>query len=1155
MENTSAKSTQKYADTYLSEQEQEMFKFLEESYGITRDEFCSIVLWLDNFGLKFVNVDRFEQVENALSAEFGMTADDIYSVIFQHADVFCKDFSVTKENFDGLSSTFGVNKKDFVAMLKSGSVFDKEQAETLCKGLVERFPEIAIPIKSVLKNTIEFPNFDYVEDFAFKIELLKAFKIQFDDIGERFEFLKIPREELVPRLKLMHLTNELPYSFLSVGYKSPVSKAYKLFLMIDADRNIRNKLTYQELSVRKKSAEAFDDRKPLSTENLRDIDEKFAQRHPKMHNAVAELYPQKETDKYEEEKQPEQINLEKSQVEDVVECGKLISYLKDGQICLRRVKTNPSQMIKSQTFERVASEYRQVWDYMVKNFGLSESEYSEVAMTVNPGKNNRLKQSVSDIEAVYDAVSKDYQVTREQFGQFFKHTLYSLEQRLAQLECFGIIPQDLAGNDYENASILDVAYDQLEYMLKIAVLGNVDLEQNLHRIAKYHKEFFLAKFIKFVESGSEGNMLDIPMTEEEYRENILTKNTIYKSNRFVEKAYADRFPVSNAFLEGFNENQRNLMMFVGCLIKKYGMSYVDAKAVIAQSGENFNEHTRINQSKIDSLENLGFNPLNVIQNSKIMGYSQDRIMSKAILARYLGIDEDTFLKHYIATDEAKVFARMMGAMDIKPSYYYASEKIFSGLTGLSTKNLMETYKITPEQISQLKKKIFEQESKRQTESIFNMGSQSSSDIIEGNKLSVYSEEEFRLRSFLARNYGIDADTFNESRVALGSKGLHLMNVAQVEMLFIILKRDFDVSENEDIAMLFRNNPIIFSNGFDKIISKYPYLVENFDTTKGLFKKLLLRGDVSVLLRDDLSETYHKLHDKILTEFGVDITKQDFITILKNIRVNEKIDISGYVYDIFRLLKNYQVDPKEINGRYNFMMVDDLRLLETRLMIMHLLDEKPNYYFGNNCYIPPNIMIERYFLYSQGKIPRKALWKRYFEFKEMTGIELNPDKKISSLERIEIARQFTKKMKKVSFAPNLEIYNQKLKEKADDEIVIRNNDYLSYMFAMVLGVDYSIASSARHKGTRIAEVYARFMGVNKFLDDPNGYYLPEKLWQDQTCLWTLKLKEKYPLTPETAEIIKRAYFEKYPEEAFGEELKKEANTEEDLNFEEVQKIGD
>ena len=53
MEESTSLESQKYAEVSLSEGEQKMQKFLEEAYGLTRDEFCSIVLWLDNFSLRF----------------------------------------------------------------------------------------------------------------------------------------------------------------------------------------------------------------------------------------------------------------------------------------------------------------------------------------------------------------------------------------------------------------------------------------------------------------------------------------------------------------------------------------------------------------------------------------------------------------------------------------------------------------------------------------------------------------------------------------------------------------------------------------------------------------------------------------------------------------------------------------------------------------------------------------------------------------------------------------------------------------------------------------------------------------------------------------------------------------------------------------------
>ena len=1155
MEDATSLDSQKYAEVSLSEGEQKMQKFLEEAYGLTRDEFCSIVLWLDNFSLRFDDTERFEKIEDSLSKDFNLTPNDIFGILFSHGDVFCNDYSKTQADFDFVNQRYNFSKKDFADMLKVGAVIDKAEIRGIEEGLKRKYPDKKwIPMPKILKNVIEYANVDYSADIAYKIDILEKFGVSLDDINGKFEFLKLSIPDFLTRLKLMSLTNELPQSFLNVGHRTSNSRVYKLFLKFQADDILKKKGYNNDYVAMKKRAEAIDETVPLSEEQVKHIDERFAGRFRNIHNAISAIkvpepkvvqsslvqvgpanFEPIETEPVKEEVkvEPKVEEKEKTQPVDAIESGKQVSYVKNSVGA--QVKKTPSQgAVKSDSsFVKIDSAYKYIWTYMVKNFGLTYQEYPEVLERLNGERRNRLKEKASDIEAVYADISKDFQVTKKDFGQFFKYTLYGMAQRLALLECFAITPQDLARDNYANIPILGLGYDQLEYMLKIASIGNVKLEENLGRMAKYNRDTFLAKYIKFYEEGSKGSMLDVPLTEREYQDIIYQKTPYYKRDKIIEKRYAEAFPVSNSFLEGYNENQRNLLMVVGFLIKKYGMTYVDAKKLVDESSQNFNEHTKIIQSKLDSLENLGFNPMQVIQNSGILRLPEEKSMPRAIIAKYLEIDDEAFLKHYVATSEAKVFARMMGAMDIKPSYYYASEKVFSGMTGLSTEELMEAHKMTIGQLSKLKREIYERESRKQIEGVLESGSETTRILDAESKLpSAYTKDEIEFRSLMAKNYGIDAFEFNNTRNVIGAKGLNFLNTSQMEQLIPILKRDFDISESEEISKLFKNVPELFTNGFDSILSRFKFFEENFDLTRHGYKKMMMHSDPSTFTRDDLLETYANLKEMMQKEYGIELLKRDYVTIIRNVKCGENGNVYDFVDNALKFLKDYGVDPSEIKSRYEFMVIDDMRTFETRLMLMHLLDESPNSYFNNGCRVQPTVLIERYLLYKQGQIPKNAIWLKTGEFEKLTGIKIDPEGHISASKRIEIAKEFAKKMKNVSFAPSTELFDKKLQERSDGEIVIRSNDYLTYMLAMVLGADYKIANSARRRNTKFADVYARFMGVDKFMTNPNKYYLPEVDWLREGGISTPELKQMFPVEEDTADIIRRAYFEKFPEDAFG-----------------------
>ena len=130
-----------------------------------------------------------------------------------------------------MKDRYGLTKKDFADMLKKGCVIDKDIIKEIETGLKNRYPDKKwVPMQKILKNVIEYANVDYTADIAYKIDLLGKFGIPFEDINGKFDFLKYTNSDLLTRLKLMNLTNELPHSFLSVGHISSNARVYKLFL-------------------------------------------------------------------------------------------------------------------------------------------------------------------------------------------------------------------------------------------------------------------------------------------------------------------------------------------------------------------------------------------------------------------------------------------------------------------------------------------------------------------------------------------------------------------------------------------------------------------------------------------------------------------------------------------------------------------------------------------------------------------------------------------------------------------------------------------------------------------------------------------------------------------------------------------------------------
>ncbi len=1133
LEDNSTENTERYADAKLSEEEQAMQKFLEETYGLTRDEYVSIVLWLDNFSLRFDDIARFEKVEDSLSKDFGLTSNDIYSILFSHGDVFCHDYSKTQSDFEVLNKRFNISRKDFAKMLKDGCVIDKEQIESINAGLSGVFSgKKHSRMASVLKNTIEYYNFDYVQDIEYKLVLLEIFGVTVDDIENQYGFLRIPAEDFLTRLKLMSLTNELPSSFLNVGHRTPNSKVYKLFLQFQSDAEFKRKGHKGDYLSMRKTAERFDDSVVLSKENIKDIDSHFARRFPKIKNAINLLQRELKSSAVSHEELGQETQVLENQQADAIESGKQISYIKNDDVQVSKSATVPSVVASEQNgFVNIDPIHKKVWTYMVKNFGLTYQEYPGIKKRINDSKKSRLEQPESDIEAVFADVESDFHITRKDFGQFFKYTLYGMEQRLALLECFGVTIDDLRRNDYQNASVLDIPYEQLEYMLKVASIGKVDLDENLWRLSKYTKDFFLAKYIKFSESGEGETMLDTPVNDAEYQDMIRYRVPVYRKGRIIESKYASTFPVANSFLNGYNENQRNLLMIIGLLVKRYGYAYPDAKEIVQASTENFNMHTKIIQARLSELSALGFNPETVIENSGILRVPEEKAIPRAVLAKYLGLDEKSFLKNYLSTSAARVYARMMGAMDIKPSYYYAGEKVFSGLTGLSTEDLMQKFTLGADELNGLKKKVYEAEKLRSIELMVE-DTPSVKILTDERKQLEYTPQEIKFREFMLQNYGINAFAFNGARYIIGAKGLNFLTVEQAEKVIEVLKTELEL-EDREFHDLFEHNPVAFSNGFKKIITQRTYFEDNFGATKLDYKDLIIKGNDSVIMRDDLNEQFEKVTKRIKSELGIEISKKDFLNILKALPEPEDSSISSLAYATIKMIKNYNIDFSEIKDKFEFVAFDNLRDLETRLMILHLMGENPSDYFEKTHTIKTNELAARYVLLKEGKIPTDAMFLDKEQFKAQTGVKVISTKKEAANNRVEISKDFVKKAKDVSFGVTHELYDSELKTKKDGGFVIRNNDYLTYMLAEILGVKFKYAGVARGtKNVKVAEVLARFMAREDLQETPYQYYLDEESWQKLTKTKTSMLMKKYPLTKESVEMIIKQYLQLHPEEAFG-----------------------
>ena len=212
--------------------------------------------------------------------------------------------------------------------------------------------------------------------------------------------------------------------------------------------------------------------------------------------------------------------------------------------------------------------------------------------------------------------------------------------------------------------------------------------------------------------------------------------------------------------------------------------------------------------------------------------------------------------------------------------------------------------------------------------------------------------------------------------------------------------------------------------------------------------------------------------------------------------------------------------------------------------MKLIDETPNQFFSHGYKLFPDVLANRYRLYKQGKIPKESLLMSEEIFAKSTGIKDGPYDDFLEV-RIDIFRDFIKKIKNVSFLVYHDEYLQKVASSDNDKIFLRDSTFLKYMLAEVLGVDFKMEHMRKAK---VDAIYARFMGFDKFQTNPEKYYLPEDEWRSISGVETKQLIEQYPFTENVIDMIIKYYLELHPEDEFRMNSSNQEDQLQDVNIE-------
>lgn len=950
----------------------------------------------------------------------------------------------------------------------------------------------------------------------------------------------------------MALTNELPNSFFNSGYLQTNSQVYKKFLEKRADNLPKKQEYFDEYSKLRREARAFDSSKGLSPEDLVEIDRFFNEKFPRVQTKIAQLLNEDKNKKTIVENNANPITSQgiiQSEKDSKTE-GSFIKQIHTKYVPYN--SANSSNKSSSSIYDDNGYKDRNrvyihkthfpVWNHMKDNYGLKFDDYVEACNYLDFSKRNRFLQSITDIDAIFKDVNKKYGVTKRDFGQLFKYSLLGMPQRLELLECFGISIEDISRDNYINACIFSVNFNQLEYMLKLAVLGNVDLTRSLGTVAKHSKDMLLAKYIKFIETRAGDDILSTPITEDECNQIIATKGDYYYKNHIIEDRYKKSCPISDACVQEFIENRCYPMMAIGLIIKKFEISYIDAKKFVEANPQCFNMKSGYINERLSSLIDLNFNFMQILENPRILGLPKEKVTPRVAIARLIGINNETFLKYYIMSSEDKVYARIMGNPNLKQSYYYANEQTFHKYTGLSTEELQERYKLTPNIIAGLVHK-------------------SKTAMLVAEKYAKLSQEEIELRDFLHETYNVTHLNFAAKRNLLLSNNLQFSSTAIAKIIIQLLKTEYQLAD-EKVWVLFDKCPELFTPLYQEILGRYQYYKENFDASKKDYQEMLLSFNKNVLFDDNHVENFETLRSRLSQDYNFNIEKVDYVNMLKNLSgVDASRSITVYIYNTISELYNFKVDLTKIGSRYEFLNYNASREIQLRLMLMHLLDKSAEHFLTNSKYpLPISTIIERYMLYKQGEIPKKAVFVDQETFGRYNPGVL-PVYSFSELpnfySQVQVVKDFIAKMQqmqqKIEMGINVNFFEDA--KLSDDTIKIKNKAYLQYMLCYILGFEDNNELILKIKSSKgslrmqsLNSLFARVTGISQFQCDPIKYFLQEEEFARLTNCSTDDLVKQYQLTDEAANLIHKYYSMIHADEQFDIKPEKIEKEKTDVNIE-------
>ena len=617
----------------LSKEELEVQSLFEKTYGIPYADFLRVREYFFNKGILLNDVALIKSNIRELIKVYGLGEKDIKNIFYSKLQLLIEPISKVHDRYTYMKSMFDATKDDFANLLKESyvSVFYAEDLKGIYDTLNRVYPTSKRDFISIMLNAKPKGEFK-AEDIISSIMMIESFSIPYSKIHGNYGFLRMSTDALEVRLKLMFLTGETLEHFFNKGYYYGPELIGFRYIQIAKGNASKNTLFMTNRDYFKATGISFDRNKRLTTREQGFIYDEFKAKFPRI---------------------------------------------------------NRYRFSSPKTLIQVAPEHAEIWEFISKEFGLTQKDYTEIAL-YSPSK---LQHSIQDYIEVFEEVNQSFGIDRQTFGKMIPHEMYFLPAKLELLSIFGIDETDLSEDNFRYMSVLSQPIVSLENKLKLAFLGDSYNSEALEYLTRFNEEssYIYSRYMQKILTGYDGSLFDLELTPEQC--SILQRQYPYEREKpKINKRFKEEFPTIADDLDAFYAERKDVVKLPAKLRVHHSVPFSAGQEIAKNEALRGIDHKVIG-ARIDRLAELGYSKIDVARHSDMLAVPRSKMTFRAMLAEIAGASHDNFLNGLFMQSETSTYARLMGAdmLEGMPESYYLLENEFFALTGLSTDDLVQIF--------------------------------------------------------------------------------------------------------------------------------------------------------------------------------------------------------------------------------------------------------------------------------------------------------------------------------------------------------------------------------------------------------------------------------------------------------------------------------